>query len=272
MLTASYFSVSTIGVPAMFLPDTDREWEEFGATDPYFGVITFEEYRQANLSDENKEAFFRSGYDYIADVSNKIRKHIDPAFNPKRCLEFGCGVGRLVIPLAEISEYVVGLDVSESMLNEARKNCESRSVKNVDFLRTNDDLSSLSGKYDFIHSFIVFQHIPVRRGWRILGNLLARLEKGGICVLHFTYAKNYRPRHFVSFIKHHVPFGKNLINLIRGRTFFAPVIQMNTYDLNKIFLMMQKINVRDFYAEYTDHAGDLGLLIYFKRAGEKSDD
>lgn len=249
----------------MFNSNTDREWEKFGATDPYFGVITHEKYHKANLTDGNKDVFFRSGYDYITDILKKIRKHIDPTFNPKKSLDFGCGVGRLVIPLAGISENVVGVDVSESMLNEAKRNCESQSIKNVSFVKANDKLSSLNGKYDFIHSFNVFQHIPVKRGERIFKNLLAHIEKGGICVLHFTYAaKNYRAQKIVSLIRNYIPLGSNLINIIRGRKFFSPTLQMNTYDLNKIFLMMQEINVNDFYAEYTDHGGHFGFLIYFK--------
>jgi hypothetical protein len=56
------------------------------------------------------------------------------------------------------------------------------------------------------------------------------------------------------------------LNIVRGRNFFSPTptMQMNTYDLNKIFLMMQEINVSDFYAEYTESGGHFGLLIYFK--------
>ncbi len=249
----------------MFNGNTDRNWEKFGETDPYFGVLTDEKYHKANLTDENMEVFFRSGYDYITDILNKIKKHIDPTFNPKKSLDFGCGVGRLVIPLAEISENVVGVDVSESMLNEAKRNCETRSIKNVSFVKAYDNLSSLNGKYDFIHSVIVFQHIPVNRGERILKNLLLHMEKGGICVLHFQYAaKKNRYGKIVSLIESYIPLGGNLINLARKRKFFVPVMQMNTYDLNKIFLIMQEFDVHDFYAEYADRGSNFGLFIYFK--------
>jgi len=62
----------------------------------------------------------------------------------------------MVIPLAGISESVVGVDVSESMLNEAKRNCESLSIKNVSFVKGDDNLSALNCKFDFIHSYIVF--------------------------------------------------------------------------------------------------------------------
>ena len=102
----------------------------------------------------------------------------------------------------------------------------------------------------------------MKRGERIFRNLLGHMEKGGVCVLQLKYADRFNKT--VSFIRDHVPLVNNVINMIRGRKFFQPTMQMNAYDLNKIFLMMQKINVRDFYAEYTDHVGHFGLRIYFK--------
>ena len=61
----------------MFNGNTDREWEKFGRNDPYFGVITHDKFRKANLTDEKKKEFFRSGYIYIDTVLKKIRKYID---------------------------------------------------------------------------------------------------------------------------------------------------------------------------------------------------
>ena len=98
------------------------------------------------------------------------KRHLDPSFSPKSVLDFGCGTGRLVIPLAEIADYVLGLDVSESMLWEARKNCKAHALNNVQLLKSDDTLSCLDGCFDFIHSFIVFQHIPVKRGIRIFAS------------------------------------------------------------------------------------------------------
>jgi ubiquinone/menaquinone biosynthesis C-methylase UbiE len=250
----------------MFYQNTDREWEKFAATDPYFAVLTDDKYRRSDLTEKNKTDFFRSGYDYIDDVLSNIRKYIDAEFTPKKTLDFGCGVGRLVIPLAEIAEHVIGIDVSESMLNEAEKNCESRSIRNVSFLKSDDHLSILNSNYDFIHSFIVFPHIPVKRGERIFRNLLEHLKDGGVCVIHFTYAKTYKVKRLIPWIKNYIPLAKNFINLIEGRHFFYPQMQMNSYDLNKVFYWIQQNKIRDFYAQYTNHGGEfLGILVYFKK-------
>jgi 2-polyprenyl-3-methyl-5-hydroxy-6-metoxy-1,4-benzoquinol methylase len=171
----------------VFNKNTDREWEKYGKDEPYYGVLTDEKYYKSNLTDQLKEEFFTSGYHQIDGVLRKIRKHIEPSFKICKALDFGCGVGRLVIPLAKISEEVTGVDVSESMLKEAQKNCEFYSIKNVTLVKSDDGLSSIKGKFDFIHSFIVFQHIPIKRGEWIFKNLLEHLEDDGVGVFHFTF-------------------------------------------------------------------------------------
>lgn len=244
---------------------TDKDWERCGASDPYFGVITDEKFHKKNLSEESREAFFETGTKDVANILNKIWTHIDADFSPKRSLDFGCGVGRLLIPLAEISEHAVGIDVSESMLSEAKRNCEIRSIKNVSFVKGDDNLTSLTGKYDLIHSLIVFQHIPVKRGERIFSSLLSHLNPDGICVLHFTYIGNTQPhRRLITWLKSNVPFVRSLINLFKGKPMFGPIMQMNSYDLNRIFFMIQQSNVRCLFADFTDHVGHVGLVVYFK--------
>ena len=47
----------------MFNRNTDREWEKFGANDPYYGVLTHEKFHKANLTDENKK--YIDGLKYI---------------------------------------------------------------------------------------------------------------------------------------------------------------------------------------------------------------
>lgn len=244
---------------------TDRDWEQFGATDPYYYVITHDEYRKGNLTEERKAEFFRTGRIYVEEILGVVHDRIDPSFRPKRALDFGCGVGRVCIPLAKHAEHVVGADVSESMLEEARRNCEREGAGNVSFVRSDDTLASVDGSFDFIHSFIVFQHIPVERGEALFERLLERLEEGGVCVAHFTYAKSYRTKSVIPWIKRRVPLARAIINLIRGRRHDAPEMQVNDYDLNRLFLLVQRRGVRSVHVHFTDHGGDLGILAYFRK-------
>jgi cyclopropane fatty-acyl-phospholipid synthase-like methyltransferase len=250
----------------MFNDDTDKEWEKFGKSDPYYGVLTNSRYRISNLSNELKDEFFKSGYDHINRILDKVRTHIDPKFSLNRALDFGCGVGRLVIPLSKLFETVTGMDVSESMLNEAHSNCDEQSVKNVRLVRSDDNLSLLSGKFDFIHSYIVFQHIPVERGERLFQKLLTKLDDGGVGVFHFTYAKELKLRKIIPYIKNYIPLSKNIMNLIKGDKFFAPDMQMNQYDLNKLLFHLQRNNINSFYAECTEHDKVFGIILFFQKA------
>lgn len=249
----------------MFNQNTDAEWERFGRKDPYFGVLADAKFHAANLTDANREEFFRTGVEYVDDVLRKIRQHLDPDFTSRRVLDFGCGVGRLVIPFAKVAQEVTGVDVSDSMLREARRNCEARSVGNVTLVKSDDTLSRLNGTYDLVHSVMVFQHIPVSRGERIFEALLAHLEENGIGVVHFAYAKPQFLQRVSALAKRYVPFSGNLINLVKGRAFSTPQSQMNSYDINRLILILQQAKVVDCYTEFTDHGGHLGVILYFRK-------
>src|ERR1700688_2329023 len=91
---------------------TDQAWEEWGRRDPYFGVVTDPRFRRSNITDDMKQEFFESGATHVRNLLETIRKHIAPDFKPKNVLEFGCCVGRLLIPFSVTAERVVGVDVS----------------------------------------------------------------------------------------------------------------------------------------------------------------
>ena len=262
---------------------TDKEWEKWGSKDPYFGVITHNEFRSRNLTDEGKIKFFETGRDEIRHVLEVARRHLDPNFSPKKALDFGCGVGRLVLALAEIAEHVVGVDVSKSMLRKAHKNFEERSVRNVSLLGSDDNLSSLNGLFDFILSIIVFQHIPVERGRLIFSHLLEQLEDGGIGVIQITYAKTrYKQTHGVSpkegVLEQFKIYKNRLKKVLRRRGYSLlrrpalgdPEMQMNPYNLNELLFQMQESGIRDFYAEFSDHGGELGVFLYFQKPKQSS--
>ena len=166
----------------------DKHWELLGDQEPYFGVLTDAQFERHNLDEQAMSKFFDSGEQYIDRVVSVVKSHLNPNFNPDRCLDFGCGVGRLVMPMARRFQKVVGVDVAKSMLDESKRNATKYGVENVDFLQSDDSLSRVSGKFDFIHSYIVFQHIPRERGMKILSRLLDLLDVDGVAVLHFTYA------------------------------------------------------------------------------------
>jgi len=168
---------------------TDAEWRKWGRQDPYFAVITDEKFRVDRLTEEVKHEFFESGHAHVSYVLEHCRRIAGGTFWIQRALDFGCGVGRLCVPLSEHAEAVVGVDVSPDMLAEARRNCIRYGCANVTFRISDSTLSEVEGTFDLVHSCITFQHIDVERGKRLFAELIARIAPGGLGAIQITYGK-----------------------------------------------------------------------------------
>jgi 2-polyprenyl-3-methyl-5-hydroxy-6-metoxy-1,4-benzoquinol methylase len=255
------FNVSADDAEHRMDMSTDTAWEEWGRRDPYFGVITDPKFRSTEIKGTAKQEFFASGESHVHGVLSTIRKYIDPGFAPRTVLDFGCGVGRLLIPFAKITADVVGLDVSPSMLQEARRNCDAQRVHNVRLLCSDDTLSTLTGSFDLIHSCIVFQHIPVDRGRTIFSQLLRHLRPGGVGAVQLTYSKTlFAETHGIapaSLLPPEVPAQPVCTDA-------DPEIQMNPYNMNEILFLMQQQGMSRFLTEFTDHGGELGVFLFFQ--------
>ena len=253
---------------------TDIAWEEWGRRDPYFGVITDQKFRRSKMDDRSKKEFFESGESHAQGGLATIRRHIDPAFAPRTVMDFGCGVGRLLIPFAKIADEVVGLDVSPSMLEEARRNCDEQGLRNVRLCASDDSLSALCESFDLIHSCIVFQHIPLDRGRAIFSKLLQHLRPGGVGAIHVTYSKTQfasthglapaRPPTLVSSGRDAPSSETSIPSIPIGAD---PEIQMNPYNVNEILFLMQCRGVQQFHVEFSDHGGELGVFLFFAVTG-----
>jgi SAM-dependent methyltransferase len=245
---------------------TDAAWEEWGQRDPYYGVITDPQFRRSALNEHSKRAFFESGAAHAHHVLTVIRNHINPQFAPRRILDFGCGVGRVLVPFAAVAEEVVGVDVSQSMLEEAQRNCDERHVRNARLLSSGDDLSTLPGAFDLIHSCIVFQHIPVERGRAILSRLLRRLSTAGVAAIHVTYSKSrFAATHGAAPAGTESPPRPSELPT-PGTS--DPEIQMNSYNMNEILFTIQRQGAQRLYAEFSDHGGELGVFLFFSAAAQ----
>jgi cyclopropane fatty-acyl-phospholipid synthase-like methyltransferase len=130
--------------------------------------------RLDGLDEAGRERFFRTGSDQVATLAARIEAQTGCKLEGMRVLDFGCGVGRTALPLAERCEHVYGLDVSPAVLREADRYAQSMNLSNVEWLLA-DRLDEVIGKYDLVVSFWVFQHMPSREGERIFGKLVRGL-------------------------------------------------------------------------------------------------
>lgn len=219
---------------------TDRAWEAFGRHQPYYGVVSHDRYRKENLTAGERRSFFRTGEEHVEFIFDTIATKVTSDFRPRRAIDFGCGVGRCTIPLASRCESVVGLDVSPSMLAEAGKNCEQRRLKNVEFL-AGDALEKLSGEFDLIHSYIVFQHIPSKRGFAIVEALLDRLAANGVGVLQFLYAREITfAVKMLGRLRRHASVINMAANLLLRKPVREPLMEKNCYDMSRLLALLHR--------------------------------
>lgn len=245
--------------------DSDREWERLGAEQPYYGVLTAPEYRGTSLAEDRRAEFFRTGVEHVGHVLATIRARLDSGFEPRRVLDFGCGVGRLTIPLARLAGEVVGVDISESMLALARRHCEEARLANVHLLRSDDSLTGVEGVFDLVHSYIVLQHVPVARGEAIFRALVDRVAPGGAGMIHFTVGMRGLIPNVLPMLKRHVPFCTNVVNVLRGRKFSAPDMEMNSYRLPRMRDWVTAAGGSGLHEEATVHGAAQGVMLYFRR-------
>ena len=251
--------------------DSDRDWECFGRNDPYFGVVVDARFHRERLTPEAIEEFFATGRTHVDRVFEVIHRHLDPSFAPKRTLEFGCGVGRVLVALAARTERIVGVDVSESMLREAARNCDMRGVTNVELVQGSSALAGLAGRFDLVHSFIVLQHVPPERGLRLLEHLVDLVADDGIAVLHVLYSDDLSRRaRWLRFARRSLRPLHHLLNLREGKPLGRPLMQMNRYDLNRVFRVLQDRGGHCGLVRFTNHFGHRGVLLFVRKRSLES--
>ena len=242
----------------------DQRWERLAAQNPYWTVLTEARYRGSSLTPDDERAFFQSGHRDIAR-SLEFARSIRPGFSPVRTLDFGCGVGRLALALASVSQQVVGVDVSDTMVRRAERHAAQRQVANAEFMTASAFWNgSPAPSFDFIHSYIVFQHIPPREGLELMKSLLRLLMPGGIGALHFTIGRGGWARSTINRARRWLPPLNWTANLLKGRSLREPLIPMFVYDIHRVLTVLDGDGATDIRIDLTRHGGFLGAMVIFQ--------
>jgi SAM-dependent methyltransferase len=251
--------------------NSDAEWEKFGRRDPYYGVLSRERFRRDNFTPDVAREFFESGVDHVNFILSTIRARIDPDISVDRALDFGCGVGRCSIPLSRISRAVVGVDVSDSMLREAASNCAKQSVNNVQFVKSDDTLSSVTGPFDLVHAFLVLQHVSTRRGERTFSRMVELLSERGVGAIQVVHHRNVSPLvKGLGILRKHVPFFHGFVNLFYEKRFAEPLVEKNVYRLDRLFAILDEQGCGN--VSVVLHGGPQlrSALLFFQKGRDKT--
>jgi SAM-dependent methyltransferase len=135
-----------------------RAWEDLGRVDPFWAVLNSPSKRHGGW---DPAEFFATGKPEI-DSLMKSAVEVGLPHQRESVLDFGCGVGRMARWLASHFENYTGVDISESMIAQARE--WNRHCTRCRFiLNTTGDLRIFeSASIDLIYSRFVLQHLPSR--------------------------------------------------------------------------------------------------------------
>ena len=253
------------GGTAIFGNDPDRDWERFGAEDPYYSILNTEAYRRHLLDDATIEEIFRSGESCVEGFLHFAERHFGP--NPRHsALDYGCGVGRLLVSLSGRFDTVTGVDVSPSMLSEAEQHCARTGSGNVSLMLSDDELSRVETSFDFIVSYLVLQHVPVRRGEIIIRQLLKRLNLGGVAALHFTVGRSSSQwRHMIHVLRRNIVPLHYVANIASDMHWNEPLMQTNLYSIEKIMRIATAEGIGEMAMYPMQHGDHVGVMLYLHR-------
>jgi len=249
----------------MFRNDPDRDWERFGAEDPYYSMVNTEKYRTHLLDDARIEEVLQTGESTVAHFLEVVEREFG-SFPRGSALEFGCGVGRLVLPLARHYRKVTGIDISPSMLREAARNIERKGLENVELAPADDTLSQVEGEFDLVLSYLVLQHVPVRRGERVIRTLVSRVRAGGILALHVTVARSTpRWRQAIHVLRRNF-FPLHVAgNLLSGMRWNEPMMQSHLYDLQRVRTCIEAAGLGEIVELPVQHTDHVGVMMFARR-------
>ena len=167
-----------------------RTFDRWARDDAFYAVLT-RRTKKGNRWDP--EEFFANGRAEVAEVMRYLREvGVEP--HGGRALDFGCGVGRLSQALADHFQEVVGVDISEEMLNRARELDRHGPDRVRYLLNTAVGLPGLeSGSFDFVYSNITLQHIPPRFVRVYVAEFFRVLRPGGVALFQMRSGPRIRP-------------------------------------------------------------------------------
>lgn len=192
---------------------------------------TFETTRLEGKDDVEVDRLYERGRKRVANLAVRIESTTGCTLESRRVLDFGCGVGRIALALADRCEHVYGLDVSPAVLRAADRAAKHLNLTNVEWLDASC-ADELAGSYDMLVSFYVFQHIPSREGERIFAKLVQGLRPGGVAAVHFTIRPS-RPRLEKSY----------------------PYMVMNSYSLNRLGRLLAMNGVFETHVRWSNRRG-----------------
>lgn len=119
----------------------------------------------------------------------------------ERVLDLGCGTGRFTVPLAESGAAVTGLDLSQGMIEIARRKLADRGLHAE---MQQGDMAHMpfpDGSFDTVTSMLALMHIPLEDRQAVFLEVSRVLKPGGrmlLCVKNSVFERLFTGDRFAS--------------------------------------------------------------------------
>jgi SAM-dependent methyltransferase len=128
-----------------------RDWNERAQSNAMYAV-------DASRRKWTVDDFYAKGPELVEMIVDPVLDHLSVNPSGRVVLEIGCGIGRLFASLNERFALVIGIDVSDKMVELGKELCPSSATWIVGDGKALTDVESES--IDHVLSYEVFQHIP----------------------------------------------------------------------------------------------------------------
>lgn len=222
-------------------PASNIEWTAWAQKDPLYAVATCPERNKEGLVPWSDDAFYALGK---ADWQDFRTRWTQYGLDTDSCVEIGCGAGRMTAPMSETFGVVHAFDISEDMLEYARRKVPA---KNVEFRRnTGADLPVFDCTISSVFSCHVFQHfdsLEVARYYFLEAHRV--LCEGGTLMIHLPIYRWPNPSRAYRWLhrwQSRISDFKAMLNrrLIRAGV-FRPLMRVLPYPIDWLFQELPKI-------------------------------
>lgn len=151
----------------------------------------FNEFKQQGVDYSNDE--IAKDYDNQHNNFRNYKKEVEELIydldihnsKEKTVIDLACGTGALTIHSAAYFKKVYAIDVSQSMLNQAKLKAEKNNISNIEFIKSGF-LSYKHGndKADIVITKFAFHHLPDFWKQIALFNINKMLKTGGTFYIH----------------------------------------------------------------------------------------
>ncbi len=178
-------------VPTEKLVDSKKKWNGLAEKNAAYFVMT--DYGEG-ITEEQFRTSGMKDYEQLIGGDSLLASRLSP-FNTKDAMEIGCGIGRITEFLSKNFRTVSAVDISEEMVHKGSQRLVS--AKNISFKATDGtSFPFANASFDFVFSFIVFQHMPdVETVTKNIAEISRVLRPGGIAKIQLrglpTSKKNW---------------------------------------------------------------------------------